>query len=536
MISGKRSRFVGNSTSYSPRFQRDGIIVMAGLFLAVVSGMLIVFLAGHYRGGVLEAFRLAGFVLLLWMIGSWIAGRLAGDIQEKRFLRRLFLVAYTARLVIALLFLYLMPVLVKNHPYLSYGFFGDDGMAYDRIAFRIASGWHAGAGFDLLQIAIPGARGYILLNAVLYFIFGHQVLVVRFFESFLGALVPVFTYEIARRLLPSRWARFAALLTAFYPEQLLYSVVQLKEISVTFAMVTFLWASFRWKEKPSIWGGLWMVISLIYVLFTRFYYAFPLLAASAVVLRYMPDYMPGRPTLQPRRLVSRIAIIGALFLVSEYILNQFFDITLFNPFSSPRIEYFLLSQQTVSDESFYRIFSGAAGIVRLALIPAVIVYTFLNPFLLWPLISPDPVFTLLAPAIVLWYILLPFLLFSLLSRFRSPGWYPLLALITVALLLLALSGGGAAATGRLKVSLQPFFFLFATDGLRRFASGDSRLRIMLLLYSGMLMAIVMLYLFVRAREVSYGAVITLAMTGAIVFIHRLLQSRLGDLGLPWRKS
>jgi len=500
---------------------------MAGLFLAVVSGMLIVFLAGHYRGGVLEAFRLAGFVLLLWMIGSWIAGRLAGDIQEKRFLRRLFLVAYTARLVIALLFLYLMPVLVKNHPYLSYGFFGDDGMAYDRIAFRIASGWHAGAGFDLLQIAIPGARGYILLNAVLYFIFGHQVLVVRFFESFLGALVPVFTYEIARRLLPSRWARFAALLTAFYPEQLLYSVVQLKEISLTFAMVTFLWALFRWRERPTIWYGVWMTFSLIHVLLTRFHYAFPLMVGAAVALWYRPRHR----SLQPGRLLLGLAVFGAFIFVSEYILGQFFAINLFDPFSSPKINYFLLGQFTTSDESFYQIFTGASDAARLALIPVVIAFTFLNPFVLWPLISPDPVFTLLFPAILLWYMLLPFLLFSLASRFRSPGWYPLLALITVALLLLALSGGGAAAIGRLKVPLQPFFFVLAADGLRRFVAGDSRLKLTLLLYFSILMAIVIIYLYVRVQEVLYGVLIALAMTGSILLINWLLR-RGSDLGLP----
>lgn len=518
MTSG--NRFNSGEARFGSNVPLSAASVVVAIGAAGAAGALIVVLASGDPDAPGRLLSLGGLAALLVIIGTWVSRRVAAEAGERRFLQQLFLAAYALRILFALAFFYGAPALIHDHPYLSQAFLNDDGVAMDRAAMGVVDSLRQGNPLSLSAVPIPGSRGYILLTAAIYAVFGYQPLAVRFVDSFLGALIPVFTYGLAASLLSMRWARVAALLVAFYPEQIIYSSVQLKEIPLGLAMIVFLWALWRWLSERGILKIVVMAACLAYVLLTRFYYAFPLLAAVPVALLYPPR---GQRT-RLRRWITGAVLLVLLFFIAESILNPFLGISLRDPFSSGRQSYFILGEQQIAADSFYQVFSGRSGLTRLAAVPLIVAFTMLNPFLLWPLLDPDPVYTLLSPAIVLWYLLMPFVVFSLVSRALVREWRPLVTVVVVALLLLAISGGGAVATGRLKVPLQSLLLIGAADGLRRFLTGDYRIRLWLVAYGTLGLAVVMLYLFAREPVIFYSGFAALAVTLSVMTL-RWLASR-----------
>ena len=161
-----------------------------------------------------------------------VSGRL-GD--GRSFVWRIFLVGLALRLI---------PVLLAYN--LSIGL--DDMFQYDMLARSLAAGagfrWYAQNDLSLIEQYVHldlsnvdyDPRGvlttfraplYPAFLAGIYLLFGagvHRFFAARLAQAFLGALLPVLTYLVARRWFPEdeRAARLSAGVIAFYPMLLLY--------------------------------------------------------------------------------------------------------------------------------------------------------------------------------------------------------------------------------------------------------------------------------------------------------------------------
>src|SRR5436190_19534692 len=80
-------------------------------------------------------------ILMELLAGVSIVRAVEKNVFERNFLTKVFLSSFLARIIFAVFFLIEIPDLVPNNPYLSKGFFGDDGVAYDRIAFNLSANW-----------------------------------------------------------------------------------------------------------------------------------------------------------------------------------------------------------------------------------------------------------------------------------------------------------------------------------------------------------------------------------------------------------
>lgn len=92
--------------------------------------------------------------------------------------------------------------------------------------------------------------GYPRMLAVLYSIFGPNLLIPKVANSLLGSILPFILYDIARSLSPNpRVARTVLYFSVFFPPLLFYSSMNLKELPSAFLLALTVWALFvlRWS-------------------------------------------------------------------------------------------------------------------------------------------------------------------------------------------------------------------------------------------------------------------------------------------------
>ena len=131
-----------------------------------------------------------------------------------RFLAVVFMVALGLRL---------MPVFLTTDT----GIALDDMFQYDALAESIMEGrgytWYGG---------IPTAFRaplYPLFLALIYFLFGHQFVVVRIVQVAIGAFLPLVVYFLGRRVFDRRAGQIACWVMVFYPMFLLYPLALVTE-------------------------------------------------------------------------------------------------------------------------------------------------------------------------------------------------------------------------------------------------------------------------------------------------------------------
>ena len=84
---------------------------------------------------------------------------------------------------------------------------------------------------------------YSDMTGLLYFLFGHNILLPKTLNAFVGSIMPFFIYELANVTWNNeRSARIALYLTAFAPPLVFYSGFYLKEIITSMLMVLSLWS------------------------------------------------------------------------------------------------------------------------------------------------------------------------------------------------------------------------------------------------------------------------------------------------------
>ncbi|MCG2725344.1 MAG: glycosyltransferase family 39 protein [Elusimicrobia bacterium] len=107
-----------------------------------------------------------------------------------------------------------------------------DALSYDTIAWNIARGF----GFSI-QSGLPTpirAPMYPFFLSVIYYIFGHSLLMATLTQALLGSLTCFFVYDMAKKLFGERVGLMSAWLSCLYPVLIVYSGLLLSETLFTF--------------------------------------------------------------------------------------------------------------------------------------------------------------------------------------------------------------------------------------------------------------------------------------------------------------
>jgi len=269
----------------------------------------------------------------------------------------------------------------------------------------------------LIRYAGSANIGYPLLNACHVLLYPDPLLC-RITNSFLGALLILPVYGLARSLFNQKIAAVAAVLTAFWPNLIYWSAFNLKDIPVAFCIVLILWLYRRCtSQRASVAGVLALALAAAALLGLRIYIGLLLLGVLALHLLIFS-------VIQRRKkfLILTAVILLCLVLNSSYIAD-------FLQHNASLHTFLQLSARSYSRASEHGYLMGKFSSGNLATLPVSAAHFLLTPS---PFrITFNTITDILKCANTLWYALFPFFLIGAykLARFHFKDTIALLLFI-----------------------------------------------------------------------------------------------------------
>lgn len=179
-------------------------------------------------------------VLVFFIYGSSAAKRLAvGRTGEKRFEKRVFLMAFIPRLIWTILIYHLFMEYYGD----AFGFDNADALGYDEMARELADGLREGRFKEAWNYKLKyydvSDMGYATYLSVIYFVTGNSIIVSRLVKCVWSSLTVILLYRLAKRNFNEQTARIAAIFCALWPNFWYYCGVHLKEVEMVFLAVLF---------------------------------------------------------------------------------------------------------------------------------------------------------------------------------------------------------------------------------------------------------------------------------------------------------
>jgi len=229
------------------------------------------------------------------LVALWL--RFRGDEHERHTLVPIFLAAFAVRAGVAIVVAYAAPD----------GYFALDDQRYSALGQELARYW---AGQGSYPEDIHGALGYYLWNAAIFTLVGPVPLAPTLLNGALGAGCSVLAWSLARAISGEIAARYAALLTAFFPSLVLWSSLNLKDALAVAAILVCVRAAQRLNTRLRIGPLAAIALALGVLGELRGYLA--LVVAAALVVAVVVPRLGGR-----RALVSIAATLafGALVML-----------------------------------------------------------------------------------------------------------------------------------------------------------------------------------------------------------------------------
>ncbi|HTF35704.1 MAG TPA: hypothetical protein VK714_18625 [Myxococcota bacterium] len=229
------------------------------------------------------------------LIALWL--RFRGDEHARQTLVPIFLAAFAVRAGVAIAIAYAAPD----------GYFALDDQRYSALGQELARHW---AGQGSYPDDIHGAVGYYVWNAAIFTVVGAVPLAATLLNGALGAGCTVLAWSLARPIGGETAARYAALLTAFFPSLVLWSSLNLKDALAVAAILVCVRGAQRLHARFRIGPVAAVTLGIAVLGELRGYLA--LVAAAALTVAIVVPRLGGR-----RAPVSIAAVLalGALVMV-----------------------------------------------------------------------------------------------------------------------------------------------------------------------------------------------------------------------------
>jgi hypothetical protein len=377
----------------------------------------------------------------------------AGGFNESAFLRNVFLGALFCRLALSLL----LAAADMQH------YFAWDSYRYDRLGLQLARHWNGEIAWvspELVWFTEPQShyRGFLYLLAALYYVLGHSPLLAQVLICVAGAYTAVVVYRITAMLYGASPARYAALLTAYFPSLILWSSHLLRDPLIVLLISLTIYYFLRLSEGFRVPDLLLFVVSLL-CLHPMRSYVFYLMTASS--LTWFAVASRGN---EVRGLTIQIGAIGVLFALFatlgwDSVLRSHFDQNVLEQLQTTR------SDLAMSGESgFGRELDVSTPMGALKALPVGLTYLLLAPFP-WQMVNLRQLLTL--PEMLVWWSLIPATIAGLRHSIRQNlrQALPILSFVLGLSLLYALFQGNLGTAYRQRSQLLVLFFIFAGVGL-----------------------------------------------------------------------
>lgn len=344
--------------------------------------------------------------------------------------------------------------MVAVHYYFPPYFFAQDSIAYERIGAAISVSW-SGLGPEPM---IPGEHvlpSYYHLNALFHYVLGDSAMGAIVLNMFAGVWTVLLTFKLGRELLGKEVGKTAALLTAFFPSLVLWSVLNIRDSLAGMAVVVVVLYGVRTFRMPRPDNLIILGVGLLLLTALRDYMGF--LCLSGLALGAVAAVRPGRLF---STLAGGTVLVLFLSLIADR-LDLFPTEVLEDPFASATRMRINLQQGATSAFGAGHETETLGGSLRY--LPFGFAFLLFAPF---PWALETALQTAAAPETILWY---PIFLVALIGMRHAILRGGHLAVIPLSVLLIvttsyALVEGNFGTAYRHRAQIMPLFFLFAGAG------------------------------------------------------------------------
>ena len=376
------------------------------------------------------------------------------QLEDRKFLLRVFIAAFLARVVMGtLIYIFHWEV-----------FFGGDAVTYDGLGYALQNVW---AGNVVYQRAIDdfyrgGASsgwGMMYVVAAIYKIVGRNPLATQYVNCALGAATAPLAYMITAEIFPNqRVARASALLTAFFPSLIIWSCQGLKDGPIVFLLVLSMLAILKLGDRFTVRYLGALSLCLVGLLTLRFYvfYIVALAGVAAFVLGLRR--LTAQSFVRQLIVITLVSFALAYFGVSRYATQQF---EVYG--SGQQLQRMRLDAAQSAESGFGRDVDVSTTSGAISAIPIGMTYLLLAPFP-WQLGSFRQMLTL--PEMIVWWLAIPLLVlgawFTIRHRLREIA--PILIFTSLLTLTYSIVQGNVGTAYRQRAQLLAFYLIFVAVG------------------------------------------------------------------------
>ena len=449
-------------------------------YLSIPVGIILVFL-----------FRIVpGACFILALAAIFTLGIKVFAKENSHFLITIFISALAIRLICATA-LYLFSL------HGGYGgFLGGDESVYYKRGINIAAAGSIDSKNLFSNTPELGDRGFAVnlfsvMESILIFTFGPSLILIKYFNSIIGALLPVSVFLLAKTIYNNdKLAKAASILSAFFPSLIIWSAIGTKE-ALTILIITGIFY-FHIKNSKKL-SFLYSVNILVLIACLLFLQHIPALVFIAVYILWMMcrnlnKFMGKEVTLMICILIGSLIFLThqknigkILYDISLHQVHQFLagsnDSSRFKlyPYKSKYPFYDFYEHIVVPEDVFNNITPyDSTAVIKNSIIKIRWInylYSYVKG-LGYALFAPFPwdirssLQLIIYPQIIFWWCIIPYILYGIIwsLRFKSKETGLLIFFITCIYSLMALTEGNIGSVFRHRDWVTPFGLMFAALG------------------------------------------------------------------------
>ena len=324
--------------------------------------------------------------------------------------------------VISAIIIYYVLIQLRGVPFRG----GGDAEGYERWGRLLSERWNAG------QYIIPkmGAnKGYFITSGIIHYtaqlIGRYHVLLPRFFNCFIGALIPVYVYKIAFRIYNENIAKTSAWISVFFPNFILYSSVQLKDIIIVFLFVVIIFKMLEYFYTDKLINIL-IIGAAVFILY-YFREIFSILIIFVLVCTFFIYTFGKSDAGFNRGLYNKVVILTgtvALFIFIYFIGLEFGIVKFRSLAISARIDRYryhsfgsFIGGEEYSESLALSLYSNMQGILRLIVFTGLLLIKPFPPW--WALLNNQPLKIFYFINGMFWISILPFVIIGFITSIRK---------------------------------------------------------------------------------------------------------------------
>jgi len=447
--------------------------------------------------GVVYFFSPGTFCILL--IVALIVAKINRKLDpETKFLINLFLSAFILRLFLLLVFSTLLVAKGKILSYPGYpgwapNFIGDSAY-YTLRGYWMALDWRGlSLSSEILGEAYNsgyGWHGYTYLIGGFHYFFGFSPMSSVILNCIFGALIPVLCYFIARLCFTEAICKIFAVITAFLPSLVIWSVANLKDIPLILTTLFILWSFMMFIKSRRIPRNILFLLLMAVGLLaqsTLRAYIMPLTVTSMLIAYFAISKYPS-VYIKIFMVIIAVFLSVALFKITPARLDHAFRQRIFPLLTIHQAAVIEGTNYRILEDKYYLINpdfqSGKAPDEYYYLYPATtltyrqyltVYIKGVFHFMFEPFLQKTGSITraLSYPQMILWYILTPFAVLGLaiVMRYRWREYLVLFSYFVIVVSASALTQANIGTVFRFRDMITPVFLFWASIGLVKIAGG-----------------------------------------------------------------